>query len=76
MSRACAVGRAYGGWPIILRSAGSTNTSKETYDETGLPGSVKIGVLVLADDAEALRLARLHRDPAEPDRAEAGAAPP
>jgi hypothetical protein len=42
--------------------AGSTNISKETYDETGLPGSVKIGCVV-ADHAEALRLARLHRDP-------------
>ena len=30
--------------PIIRRIAGSTNTSKEMYDETGLPGSVKIGV--------------------------------
>ena len=28
----------------MRRIAGSTNTSNETYDETGLPGSVKIGV--------------------------------
>ena len=30
--------------PIMRRIAGSTNTSNEMYDETGLPGSVKIGV--------------------------------
>ena len=34
----------YGAGPSSVRSAGSTNISKETYDETGLPGSVKIGV--------------------------------
>ena len=30
--------------PSACGCAGSTNTSKETYDDTGLPGSVKIGV--------------------------------
>ena len=44
MSRAGTVGREYGVRPIILRIAGSTNSSKEMYDDTGLPGSVKIGV--------------------------------
>jgi hypothetical protein len=35
-----------------LCSAGTTNISKETYAETGLPGSVKIGVVgALADPA-------------------------
>ena len=29
--------------PISLRIAGSTNTSKEMYADTGLPGSVTIG---------------------------------
>ena len=28
----------------MRRSTGRTKTSKETYAETGLPGSVKIGV--------------------------------
>ena len=37
-------GRRYGSRPIIRRIAGTTKTSKETYDDTGLPGSVKIGV--------------------------------
>ena len=44
VSVASTVGRAYGSRPIIRRSAGSTNISKEMNDETGLPGSVKIGV--------------------------------
>ena len=69
--------RAPGGRPGVRAAgpssggcAGSTNTSKETYDETGLPGQREDRGRVLADDAEALRLARLHRDPAEPHRAE------
>ena len=56
--------------PISLCRAGTTNISKETYAETGLPGSVKIGVAVLADDPEPLRLAGLHRHLEEVDGAE------
>ena len=78
VGEACAstVGRAYGSRPISLRIAGSTNISKEMYDDTGLPGSVKIGVSSSPTSAEALRLARLHGDPAEPDGARAARAPP
>ena len=43
VSRALTCGRDHGVRPIILRSAGSTNSSKERYADTGLPGSVKIG---------------------------------
>ena len=75
VSRASSSGRETGARPISVRIAGSTNTSKEMYAETELPGSVKIGLVVLAEQAEALRLAGLHRHRAEPD-ALAGAAPP
>ena len=44
VSRIGTVGRESGLSPIIARSAGSTNSSKDRYDETGLPGSVKIRV--------------------------------
>ena len=36
--------RPPGSRPVSLCNAGTTNISKETYAETGLPGRVKIGV--------------------------------
>ncbi len=57
--------------PSSLRIAGRTNTSNDTSALTGLPGRQKIGTSV-AEMAEALRLARLHRDPGEVDRPEFG----
>ena len=52
--------RATWRWPIIRRSAGRARSSKLTSDETGLPGSPKIGVP--SSSAEGERLGRLDRD--------------
>ena len=46
VSRASISGRETGARPISVRIAGSTNTSKEMYDDTELPGSVTIGTFV------------------------------
>ena len=60
--------------PVSWCSAGTTNISKETYAETGLPGRREDRRLVLADHAEALRLPGLHRDLDEPDGAQLASA--
>ena len=53
------------GWPIAARIAGRRNTSNETYELTGLPGSVTIGTP--RQPPGALRHARLHGDLGELD---------
>ena len=57
-------------------SPGSTKTSNEMYDETGLPGKREDRGVVLTDRAEALRLAGLHRHLGELARCRAGRARP
>ena len=54
-----------GSAPSIRRITGRTNTSKETYARTGLPGKREDRRESGADGAEALRLAGLHGDLAE-----------
>ena len=71
---ACTVARWSWRLPSSLRIAGRTNTSNDTSALTGLPGRQKIGTS-LPEVAEALRLARLHRDLDELDRARARTAP-
>ena len=62
--------------PVIVRSAGRTNTSKDTYADTGLPGSVKIGIASSPTMPKPCGLPGLHGDLDELDRRRAAPAPP